>query len=483
MANTFETYLGDGATNLWSVPFAYISKEHVHLYVDDVEDTAFSWVTDSSIAASSIPAYGSTVLVKRITPRGELTVVIPNAGTLRGKDINTQSLQALYVAEEGYDALIDIMKSNSAGTAWDADERRITNVADPVDDQDATTKKWVVDRTAESVAAAAASASSAASSASTASAAASTATTKASQASTSEANAASSASTASSAASTATTQAGIATTKATATAADAVATAADRAAVAADKATVAADKATVAADKATVASDKTTVAGYKVSVEADKTAIEELIDSFVAGIPIASSVPFTPAGGISANNVQDALEELDSELAIAAPAGSMMMWPKSTPPTGWLVRDGSALSRTAYAALFAVIGTTFGTGNGSTTFNLPDDRGIFERGWDNGAGMDSGRAFGSYQADAFQGHRHSASSSHNLQVKADNSGAGNSTVQTVRSQGTGAPYNQNVIGGVTTTITNDGSTGSSGTARVDDETRPKNRAYLPIIKY
>jgi microcystin-dependent protein len=54
--------------------------------------------------------------------------------------------------------------------------------------------------------------------------------------------------------------------------------------------------------------------------------------------------------------------------------GEMRIWTTASPPTGWLVTDGSAISRTTYAALFAVIGTTYGTGDGSTTFNIPDTR-------------------------------------------------------------------------------------------------------------
>lgn len=54
------------------------------------------------------------------------------------------------------------------------------------------------------------------------------------------------------------------------------------------------------------------------------------------------------------------------------PAGSIQIWGTSTAPTGFLLCDGSAVSRTTYAALFAVIGTTFGVGDGSTTFNLPN---------------------------------------------------------------------------------------------------------------
>lgn len=56
----------------------------------------------------------------------------------------------------------------------------------------------------------------------------------------------------------------------------------------------------------------------------------------------------------------------------ALPSGSLMMWPTASAPAGWLLCNGSAVSRTAYAALFAVIGTTFGVGDNSTTFNLPN---------------------------------------------------------------------------------------------------------------
>ena len=75
-------------------------------------------------------------------------------------------------------------------------------------------------------------------------------------------------------------------------------------------------------------------------------------------------------------------------------------------PAGSLKCDGSEVSRTTYQALFAAIGTTFGAGNGSTTFNLPDLRGEFVRGWDDARGVDSGRTFGSTQADELKSHTH-----------------------------------------------------------------------------
>src|SRR5690625_109412 len=76
--------------------------------------------------------------------------------------------------------------------------------------------------------------------------------------------------------------------------------------------------------------------------------------------------------------------------------------PVANVPDGWLPCNGATISRTTYSRLFAVIGTTYGDGDGSTTFNLPDLRGEFVRGVDNGRGVDAGRALGQHQADALQ---------------------------------------------------------------------------------
>lgn len=141
------------------------------------------------------------------------------------------------------------------------------------------------------------------------------------------------------------------------------------------------------------------------------------------------------------------------------PAGTPKFFAGSTPPRGYLKANGAAVSRTAYARLFAAIGTTYGAGDGLTTFNLPDDRGEFIRGWDDGRGVDAGRVFGSTQSDAFKSHTH-----------ASDPGGGY-----VPSSRTGVAIN------VSGTSARDSiySTGAAG----GTETRPRNRAYLACIKY
>ncbi len=89
-----------------------------------------------------------------------------------------------------------------------------------------------------------------------------------------------------------------------------------------------------------------------------------------------------------------------------AAIGTMLIWPTNTPPAGYLKANGALISRTTYAALFSVIDTTFGAGNGTTTFQLPDLRGQFIRGWDDGRGLDAGRVFGTDQAQAYLAHSH-----------------------------------------------------------------------------
>jgi len=82
--------------------------------------------------------------------------------------------------------------------------------------------------------------------------------------------------------------------------------------------------------------------------------------------------------------------------------GEVAFFARQSPPSGWLKANGAAVSRTTYADLFAAIGTTFGAGDGQTTFNLPDLRGEFVRGLDDGRNVDGGRRLGAVQGDAIR---------------------------------------------------------------------------------
>lgn len=127
--------------------------------------------------------------------------------------------------------------------------------------------------------------------------------------------------------------------------------------------------------------------------------------------PALSGTPTAPTAAAGTNNTQLATTAFAARAASDAaagliPVGAVQAFAGATAPSGWLECNGAAVSRTTYAALFAVLGTTYGAGNGSTTFNLPDLRGEFLRGWDNGRGVDASRARGSAQGSAMPSHYH-----------------------------------------------------------------------------
>jgi len=155
----------------------------------------------------------------------------------------------------------------------------------------------------------------------------------------------------------------------------------------------------------------------------------------------------------------------------SVPTGAVFYFAAASAPLGYLSCDGSAVSRTTYADLFAITGTVFGTGDGSTTFNLPDLRGEFVRGFDGGRGVDTGRTFGSAQADQLEAHKHESNWGSNL------------TSAPTGSNGTTGGSSSFVDPGKPNFLTSDGTESGTNTAGVvGTETRPRNIALLPCIK-
>jgi microcystin-dependent protein len=194
----------------------------------------------------------------------------------------------------------------------------------------------------------------------------------------------------------------------------------------------------------------------------------QLQDGLITSVKIADS-QITEAkvasGAITSAKIGDGAVTTEKLAASAAiPAGAVQHFARNTAPDGWLKANGAVISRSTYADLFDAIGTTFGVGDGSTTFNLPDLRGEFIRGWDDGRAVDTGRAFGSAQGQEIQSHTHTATgagfTASGLQF------SGGSGYVALRYGGTAA----DTAGG------NINSTGGS-------ETRPRNVALLVCIKY
>ncbi len=114
------------------------------------------------------------------------------------------------------------------------------------------------------------------------------------------------------------------------------------------------------------------VKGTEIDTEFNNIAIAvatkaDLLSPVFTGTPTAA----TAATGTSSTQLATTAF---ATAAISPFTGSMLMWPTATPPTGFLLCNGQTASRAAYAALFAIVGTLFGAGDGSTTFTLPDYR-------------------------------------------------------------------------------------------------------------
>lgn len=200
--------------------------------------------------------------------------------------------------------------------------------------------------------------------------------------------------------------------------------------------------------------------------------VKAAIDALIAGAPgaldtlneLSAALGDDPDFAATVTNelaLKATISYVDAQLAAARTLlqderrGDVVFRATQTVPAGAYECDGRALSRTGDdAALFAVIGTSYGAGDGATTFNIPDMRGQFPRGWDHGAGVDPGRVWGSSQDDMLETHTHS--------IPANDD------------QATGNGFVEDAAGSGTARITNTGATGGT-------ETRPKNVAGMFII--
>jgi len=197
---------------------------------------------------------------------------------------------------------------------------------------------------------------------------------------------------------------------------------------------------------------------------------------------------------------------------ISVPTGAIFCMAVASVPSGYLECNGDAtISRTTYAALFAVIGTTYGAGDGSTTFQLPDLRGEFIRGLDRGRNVDPNRAIAVHQGFQNASHMHSASSSssvgdsghHHFSFKnarvgpnrnshslttsnfpaAENGPSSLNESYNIRHSDAAADVGKTSTSATGITVSTTTAIGSDGGTVAPDETRPRNMAMLYVIKF
>jgi microcystin-dependent protein len=210
--------------------------------------------------------------------------------------------------------------------------------------------------------------------------------------------------------------------------------------------------------------------------------------TFMTGLPASTLPVMVDPSGVMTNAQIVTSQITDANVTRAkletilqdsfCPVGSVQMFAGASAPTGFLLCDGSAIDRTTYANLFAAISTTWGIGDGSTTFNIPDFRGIFPKGSGttnrNGLGQDSQGNFytatlGAYSHDQFQVHFHAVSI-----------GSGGSTQTAIGASSIGLTDPNINTGTVARALRTDSTYGSP---RAGVITQPQAAAINFIIKY
>lgn len=153
MASTIANYQGNGSTTDFSVPFDYLAKKFVKVTVDsreklggDYGDTTkdYFFVDKTTIRFNTAPASGAEIIIRRYTSATDRIVSFKDASVLKAKDLDVSTIQTIHIAEEGRDIINDALIVDKEGN-WDAKGKRIVNVGDPIDDNDAITLKFYKD--------------------------------------------------------------------------------------------------------------------------------------------------------------------------------------------------------------------------------------------------------------------------------------------------------------------------------------------------
>ena len=193
--------------------------------------------------------------------------------------------------------------------------------------------------------------------------------------------------------------------------------------------------------------------------------------SAASSITIASDVvPIEQSSVLRKVTVEDLVLAVSN---IATPSGTMTMYGGSFAPTGWLLCDGSEVSRATYADLYAAIGTTWGSGNGSTTFNVPDMREVAPVGIGTTTSTITAHdvyTLGELKDDQMQGHYHVVAVT------------GNNASDTASYMTHGSTQNNTYSGTGNDGVKAPKTDGTNGTPRTGTVTRGKRRGVNFIIK-
>jgi hypothetical protein len=142
MAYSYIEYTADGSTTTFSVPFDYTAQADVKVFVGGVEDTSFTFNSNSVVQTSTTPASGVVVRVERNTDLDSRAVDFASGSVLTEEDLDNSNIQVYFAAQEAIDTAESALIQTPDGK-WDAQSRVIKNVTDPTNAQDAVTKNYL----------------------------------------------------------------------------------------------------------------------------------------------------------------------------------------------------------------------------------------------------------------------------------------------------------------------------------------------------
>ena len=144
MANSFVRYTGNGSTTAYSIPFSYRSTADLTTTIAGVANTNFTLnAAGTTLTFDTAPANGAAIEIRRRTSQGSRLTDYASGSVLTESDLDTDSTQAFMMGQEAIDDAGDVIKLSNTNFQWDAQSKRVTNVADPTSAQDAATKNYL----------------------------------------------------------------------------------------------------------------------------------------------------------------------------------------------------------------------------------------------------------------------------------------------------------------------------------------------------
>ena len=144
MANSFVRYTGNGSTTAYSIPFSYRSTADLTVTLAGVATTAFTLnAAGTTVTFNTAPANNVAIEIRRRTSQGTKLVDYASGSVLTESDLDTDSDQAFFMSQEAIDDAGDVIKIDATNFQWDAQNKRLTNIANPTSDQDAATKHYL----------------------------------------------------------------------------------------------------------------------------------------------------------------------------------------------------------------------------------------------------------------------------------------------------------------------------------------------------